>query len=67
MFSELRKQARKLENDVDVKLTCLSKLGTGSHGLRTSESDLEPLLSADHMIESTASEIESLLAKVTFV
>uniref|UniRef100_A0A8D8PT14 Golgi SNAP receptor complex member 1 n=1 Tax=Cacopsylla melanoneura TaxID=428564 RepID=A0A8D8PT14_9HEMI len=64
-WEELRKQARKLENDIDVKLTCLSKLGTGSHGLKSSESDTEPLLSADHMIESTASEIESLLVKLS--
>ncbi|KAL1454372.1 hypothetical protein WDU94_010640 [Cyamophila willieti] len=65
-WEDLRKQARKLENDIDVKLTCLSKLGTGSHALgKSSESDTEPLLSADHMIESTASEIESLLAKLS--
>ncbi|KAI5696039.1 hypothetical protein M8J76_007627 [Diaphorina citri] len=64
-WEDLRKQARKLENDIDVKLTCLSKLGTGAHGLRSSESDTEPLLSADHMIESTASEIETLLTKLS--
>lgn len=64
-WEELRKQARKLENEVDVKLTCLSKLGTGSHSLKSSESDTEPLLSADHMIESTASEIGTLLTKLS--
>lgn len=63
-WEELRKQARKLENDIDVKLTSLSKLGTGSMGLRKSESDTEPLLSTDHMIESTSTEIETLLAKL---
>ena len=30
IFSDLRKQARKLENEIDVKLVAFSKMGTNS-------------------------------------
>lgn len=61
-FSDLRKQARHLENDIDLKLVAFSKLGAGvntPHG-----SDTVPLLSGEHMFDSMALEIQQLLNKV---
>nr|CAB3250386.1 Golgi SNAP receptor complex member 1-like [Phallusia mammillata] len=64
-WEDLRRQARRLENELDLKLVSFSKLGTSiSHNT----SDTAPLLnssSSDHMIETMAMEIEQLLAKLT--
>uniref|UniRef100_A0A8C5Q591 Golgi SNAP receptor complex member 1 n=1 Tax=Leptobrachium leishanense TaxID=445787 RepID=A0A8C5Q591_9ANUR len=70
----LRKQARQLENELDLKLVSFSKLCTSySHssareGRRDRySSDTTPLLngsSQDHMFETMAVEIEQLLTKV---
>ncbi|OBS80667.1 hypothetical protein A6R68_21123, partial [Neotoma lepida] len=71
----LRKQARQLENELDLKLVSFSKLCTSySHssardGGRDS-SDTTPLLngsSQDRMFETMAIEIEQLLARLTGV
>lgn len=59
---DLRKQARHLENDIDLKLVAFSKIGAGvntPHG-----SDTVPLLSGEHMFDSLALEIQQLLNKV---
>lgn len=66
-WEDLRKQARRLENEVDLKLVSFSKLGTSysSH-----VSDHTPLLgnaSGERMFETMAMEIEQLLAKLTGV
>ncbi|XP_078235316.1 Golgi SNAP receptor complex member 1 isoform X2 [Pogona vitticeps] len=71
--ADLRKQARQLENELDLKLVSFSKLCTSySHtncreGRRDS-SDTTPLLngsSQDRMFETMAVEIEQLLGKLT--
>lgn len=66
-WEDLRKQARRLENELDLKLVSFSKLGTSysSH-----VSDHTPLLgnaSGERMFETMAMEIEQLLAKLTGV
>ncbi|EHB13347.1 Golgi SNAP receptor complex member 1 [Heterocephalus glaber] len=71
----LRKQARQLENELDLKLVSFSKLCTSySHGSardgRRDSSDTTPLLngsSQDRMFETMAIEIEQLLARLTGV
>lgn len=71
-WDELRRQARQLENEIDLKLVSFSKLGTsyGSQDYRNENSDTVPLLSStnsDHMFETMALEIEQLLSKLTDV
>uniref|UniRef100_A0A4W3IJC9 Golgi SNAP receptor complex member 1 n=1 Tax=Callorhinchus milii TaxID=7868 RepID=A0A4W3IJC9_CALMI len=73
----LRKQARQLENELDLKLVSFSKLCTSYSGNSTRDgrrdrysSDTTPLLngsSQDRMFETMAVEIEQLLAKLTGV
>ncbi|XP_034883535.1 Golgi SNAP receptor complex member 1 isoform X8 [Mirounga angustirostris] len=75
--TNLRKQARQLENELDLKLVSFSKLCTSySHssardGRRDRySSDTTPLLngsSQDRMFETMAIEIEQLLARLTGV
>ncbi|MXQ84607.1 hypothetical protein E5288_WYG020764 [Bos mutus] len=72
---DLRKQARQLENELDLKLVSFSKLCTSySHSSardgRRDSSDTTPLLngsSQDRMFETMAIEIEQLLARLTGV
>uniref|UniRef100_A0A8C4PLG0 Golgi SNAP receptor complex member 1 n=1 Tax=Equus asinus asinus TaxID=83772 RepID=A0A8C4PLG0_EQUAS len=76
-WEDLRKQARQLENELDLKLVSFSKLCTSySHssardGRRDRySSDTTPLLngsSQDRMFETMAIEIEQLLARLTGV
>ncbi|XP_075219475.1 golgi SNAP receptor complex member Gos28 [Lycorma delicatula] len=66
-WEDLRKQARRLENEIDQKLLSFSKLGAGPLGVYRNASDTEPLLSSEHMFESQSMEIEQLLAKLTTV
>ncbi|XP_059490090.1 Golgi SNAP receptor complex member 1 isoform X2 [Neocloeon triangulifer] len=61
----LRKEARQLENEIDLKLVGFSKLGTGLSANVKSDSDNAPLLGPDHVFESMALEIESLLEKLS--
>lgn len=67
-WEDLRKQARQLENEIDLKLVSFSKLGTG-HGVgyKSDSADTVPLLSGEHMFETMALEIEQLLAKLTML
>ena len=61
----LRKQARGLENEIDMKLVTFSKLGTNYKGSqRSGESDKDPLLGGDNNIENIQHEIESLLSQL---
>nr|XP_006817928.1 PREDICTED: Golgi SNAP receptor complex member 1-like [Saccoglossus kowalevskii] len=69
---ELRKQARQLENELDLKLVSFSKLGTSySHKDYKNDrynSDTSPLLStssSERMFDTMAMEIEQLLTKLT--
>ncbi|KAG8450427.1 hypothetical protein GDO86_002910 [Hymenochirus boettgeri] len=76
-WEDLRKQARQLENELDLKLVSFSKLCTTYSHSNNREgrrdrysSDTTPLLngsSQDHMFETMAVEIEQLLAKLTGV
>ncbi|XP_054281104.1 Golgi SNAP receptor complex member 1 [Macrosteles quadrilineatus] len=67
-WEDLRKQARKLENEIDLKLVSFSKLGTGTvNTYKNNESDMEPLLSTEHVFDSVAVEIEQLLSKLAAV
>ncbi|XP_026138024.1 Golgi SNAP receptor complex member 1 isoform X1 [Carassius auratus] len=74
-WEDLRKQARQLENELDLKLVSFSKLCTSYSSSRDgrrgdSSSDTAPLLSnstQDRMFETMSVEIEQLLAKLTGV
>ncbi|XP_069766414.1 Golgi SNAP receptor complex member 1 isoform X4 [Narcine bancroftii] len=76
-WEDLRKQARQLENELDLKLVSFSKLCTSYSGTTSRDghrdrysSDTTPLLngsSQDRMFETMAVEIEQLLAKLTGV
>lgn len=57
----LRKQARKLENDIDMKLVAYSKIGTST--MPSGSSDTAPLLN-EHVFDSLSMEIEQMLEKV---
>uniref|UniRef100_A0A3P8QS57 Golgi SNAP receptor complex member 1 n=1 Tax=Astatotilapia calliptera TaxID=8154 RepID=A0A3P8QS57_ASTCA len=70
----LRKQARQLENELDLKLVSFSKLCTSysssRDGRRGDTSDTTPLLNnstQDRMFDTMSVEIEQLLAKLTAV
>lgn len=75
MLTDLRKQARQLENELDLKLVSFSKLCTSYSSSRDgrrgdSSSDTTPLLcnsTQDRMFETMSVEIEQLLAKLTGV
>lgn len=60
-FSVLRKQARKLENDIDMKLVAYSKIGTST--MPSTSADTAPLLN-EHVFDSLSMEIEQMLEKV---
>ncbi|ESO13007.1 hypothetical protein HELRODRAFT_63220, partial [Helobdella robusta] len=79
-FQELRKQARQLENEIDLKLVSFSKLGTNYRsvhdygGLSNSVAHRLPYNNADSsksnlssMSEAMSIEIEHLLANLTKV
>lgn len=63
IISELRKQARLLENDIDVKLVGFSKLGISPSTSRLS-SEAVPLINSDDMFDTMSMEIQQLLNKV---
>lgn len=63
-IADLRKQARHLENDIDLKLVAFSKLGAGINTPHNHASDKVPLLSGEDTFEAMALEIEQLLNKV---
>ncbi|CAG6004069.1 unnamed protein product [Menidia menidia] len=73
-WEDLRKQARQLENELDLKLVSFSKLCTtyssSRDGRRGESSDTTPLLNnstQDRMFDTMSVEIEQLLAKLTAV
>uniref|UniRef100_A0A8C6SA03 Golgi SNAP receptor complex member 1 n=1 Tax=Neogobius melanostomus TaxID=47308 RepID=A0A8C6SA03_9GOBI len=72
--TDLRKQARQLENELDLKLVSFSKLCTSysssRDGRRGETSDTTPLLNnstQDRMFDTMSVELEQLLAKLTAV
>ena len=69
-WEEMRKSARQLENELEMKLVSFSKLGTGQHReFHKDISDREPLLgsSSDRMFETMTLELERLLTRLTEV
>ncbi|OQR80107.1 Golgi SNAP receptor complex member 1-like [Tropilaelaps mercedesae] len=65
-WEDLRKQARHLENEIDLKLVSFSKVGTslGSRDFTHENSDTVPLLSSaasGHVVDLMTEEIEHLL------
>lgn len=62
----MRKQARQLENEIDLKLVAFSKLGAGIKAPQSSHSDTVPLLSGEDTFEAMSVEIEQLLNRVRF-
>lgn len=65
VFPDLRKHARHLENEIDLKLVAFSKLGAGIKSPSVNAaSDTVPLLSGEDTFETMALEIEDLLKKV---
>ncbi|XP_057694562.1 Golgi SNAP receptor complex member 1 isoform X2 [Corythoichthys intestinalis] len=73
-WEDLRKQARQLENELDLKLVSFSKLctsyNTSRDGRRGDTSDTTPLLNnstQDRMFDTMSVEIEQLLDKLTSV
>ncbi|KAK3589800.1 hypothetical protein CHS0354_015804 [Potamilus streckersoni] len=66
LWEDYRKQARQLENEIDLKLVSFSKLGT-NYSSQHDFSDTSPLLNksgSEHMFETMAMEIEQLLTKL---
>lgn len=63
----MRKQARQLENEIDLKLVAFSKLGAGIKTPHSGHSDTVPLLSGEDTFEAMSVEIEQLLNKVRSV
>ncbi|XP_037078151.1 Golgi SNAP receptor complex member 1-like [Pollicipes pollicipes] len=67
-WEDLRKQARQVENELDVKLVAYSKLGAGYGNVTASiPSDQQPLLGDEQAVEKTEAEIEACLAKLSTV
>ncbi|XP_050500109.1 Golgi SNAP receptor complex member 1 [Diabrotica virgifera virgifera] len=64
-YEDLRKQARQLENEIDLKLVAFSKLGAGIKTPSTAHADTIPLLSGEDTFEAMSLEIEELINKLT--
>ncbi|XP_030370101.1 Golgi SNAP receptor complex member 1 [Scaptodrosophila lebanonensis] len=65
-YDVLRKQARSLENEIDLKLVAFSKIGAGSSTsvATNNASDTSPLLS-EHIFDTVSVEIEQMLDKLS--
>ncbi|XP_050087472.1 Golgi SNAP receptor complex member 1 [Anopheles aquasalis] len=67
-WDSLRKQARHLENDIDMKLIAFNKVGVGAASGGSSaaagSTDTSPLL-GDHVFETLSIEIEQMLDKLS--
>jgi len=63
----LRKSARSLENDIDVKLVSYSKLGTSIGRASRGPADKQPLISQSDSVEQLGSEIENLIDQLSKV
>ncbi|KPJ07760.1 putative 28 kDa Golgi SNARE protein [Papilio machaon] len=65
-WEDLRKQARHLENDIDVKLVAFSKLGV-TYGSSNLSSETAPLINSDDMFDTMSMEIQQLLNKLSAI
>uniref|UniRef100_A0A1L8DUN2 Golgi SNAP receptor complex member 1 n=1 Tax=Nyssomyia neivai TaxID=330878 RepID=A0A1L8DUN2_9DIPT len=61
-WDDLRKLARRLENDIDLKLVAFSKVGSG--GSSSASPDSAPLL-GEHIFDNLQAEIEQMLEKLS--
>ncbi|XP_060534364.1 Golgi SNAP receptor complex member 1 [Cylas formicarius] len=66
-YTDLRKQARHLENEIDLKLVAFSKLEAGIKTPHGGHADTVPLLSEENTFEAMSAEIEQLLNKLSQV
>ncbi|XP_068215126.1 Golgi SNAP receptor complex member 1 [Palaemon carinicauda] len=66
-FEDLRKRARQLESEIDVKLVSFSKIAAsyGSSSASNANSETVALLSGDQMYETISVELEQLLSALT--
>ncbi|KAF5285227.1 hypothetical protein FQR65_LT13342 [Abscondita terminalis] len=65
-YEDLRKQARLLENEIDLKLVAYSKLGAGINTPHHKhDTDSVPLLSGEDTFDAMSMEIEQLFKKLT--
>ncbi|XP_013108596.2 Golgi SNAP receptor complex member 1 [Stomoxys calcitrans] len=68
-YDALRKQARLLENEIDLKLVAFSKIGgssSSSIGHSSSNADTSPLL-GEHLFDSLSEEIAQMLDKLSSI
>ncbi|XP_037824284.1 Golgi SNAP receptor complex member 1 [Lucilia sericata] len=68
-YDALRKQARLLENEIDLKLVAFSKIGAGSSSSsmgHSSNADTSPLL-GEHVFDSLSEEIAQMLDKLSSI
>ncbi|KAM3963942.1 golgi SNAP receptor complex member Gos28 [Aphomia sociella] len=65
-WEELRKQARLLENDIDVKLVAFSKLGISTTSSSLS-SETVPLINSEDMFDTMSMELQQLLNKLSSI
>ncbi|XP_069396025.1 Golgi SNAP receptor complex member 1-like isoform X2 [Paralichthys olivaceus] len=66
-WEDLRKQARQLENELDLKLVSFSKLCTSYSSNRTRDSRSDSGSTQDNMLVAMTTELEQLLANLTAV
>ncbi|XP_042894310.1 Golgi SNAP receptor complex member 1-like [Penaeus japonicus] len=68
-FEDLRKRARQLESEIDMKLVSFSRIAAsyGSNVPSNTNSETVALLSGDQMYETISVELEQLLASLTDV
>ncbi|XP_013193302.2 Golgi SNAP receptor complex member 1 [Amyelois transitella] len=65
-WEELRKQARMLENDIDMKLVAFSKLGMSSAPSGLSAESV-PLINSEDMFDTMSMELQQLLNKLSSI
>ncbi|XP_026488594.1 Golgi SNAP receptor complex member 1 [Vanessa tameamea] len=65
-WEDVRKQARLLENDIDVKLVAFSKLGMSSTSSSLSP-ETAPLINSDDMFDTMSMELQQLLNKLSSI
>eukprot|EP00959_Pyramimonas_sp_CCMP1952_P416377 8723280-Pyramimonas_sp.AAC.1 len=63
-WEDLRREARKLESEVDVKLAGFSKFGQGFGDSLSSSVGGSNFKSGDHLVGQKAAEIEALLMQL---
>ncbi|XP_076049687.1 golgi SNAP receptor complex member Gos28 isoform X2 [Oratosquilla oratoria] len=66
-FEDLRKRARQLESEIDVKLVSLSKVATSYGSSNSNNSETQSLLSSSQVYDTVSTELEQLLAALTDV